>query len=715
MRENESLWRLARKCFESLLALEAGLAEIAGTEADGPAVRLARRMDELKPFDSIFKDFSDDQPDVRPLIDVLRRALDDLPGWREPSDLPGTGEWHTAVSYLKELHAGISAVCENFHYDPAAEPSELVEAATPAEAAADGVPELVAPESFSKLEDTGQAAASAERSSPSIDEEWKTVDDQEASSEPAAEMPEPADAESFPESEVTAQVAASAESHPPSIDETRESVDSQVPAEAAADISPGLSGKNLADLLPGAEGPVVYFLIKISAESENAQKAFNLIKMLMDKALPIMGETGKHFYYPLDLNLDKSFSVVAAEGGRELVETFGLAVTLEEGQIVLRGRPPVGFDGPLYFSFARFDHLEEAQTHKKPMYIAADPRTLWQDLPVEDFEGYPVESEAREARRLADTGKIVVAASCRGRSHAHAAKPRDDSFLIGVDEGSGWNFVAVADGAGSSRFSRKGSALACEIFSGTLKQILASSKVTDFFQANRDCLTEWKRELEAADGRLEPASSEIFLRRMAENGGLSLDAVVYSAVYAGYKAIEDEARARESQVRDYHTTLICAAFRKFDFGWFIISYWVGDGAIAVCDWNRRGRVLVPGVPDGGEFAGQTRFLTMGREEINPEAVARRTRYIFADDFETLILATDGITDAFFPSEKSVLDEAEWRNFWSRTLPTGDADAPPCPELFDGRSSLEDQAQALRRWLDFWSKGNHDDRTILIVK
>jgi serine/threonine protein phosphatase PrpC len=485
-------------------------------------------------------------------------------------------------------------------------------------------------------------------------------------------------------------------------------------AGAASDkTSPVQSVQNKSDLQTVAEGPAVHFLIKTSPESENDQKTFTQIRYLLDKAEPIMGETGKRFFYPFDLNFDKSFSVVKAEGNRELTETLGLATTLEDGQIVLRGCPPTGFDGQLQFRFARVDHAEKVGTHKKPMYIAHDPKTLWLDLPVEDFDGYPSPNEAWEARNLTRTDKMALAASCRGRSHAHAAKPRDDNFLIDVDEATGWNFVAAADGAGSAVYSRQGSMLACAAALKELRDRLSSDGLIDYFQKNEEILKAWKR---ASDARLfEPtAQGQSVDPPEIENIRRTLDTLVYAAVYKGYMAIHEEAAARKANIRDYHTTLLFAAFKKFDFGWFVISYWVGDGGMVVYDWNRQDRVLVLGAPDGGEFAGQTRFLTMAQEEINQEAAARRARYTFADDFGALILVTDGVTDPFFPSEKRVLDEAEWRKFWTETLPTGDEDAPPCPELFDG-SPPEVQAAALRRWLDFWSKGNHDDRTILIVK
>ncbi|MDR3204730.1 MAG: hypothetical protein LBV23_08305 [Deltaproteobacteria bacterium] len=79
------------------------------------------------------------------------------------------------------------------------------------------------------------------------------------------------------------------------------------------------------------------------------------------------------------------------------------------------------------------------------------------------------------------------------------------------------------------------------------------------------------------------------------------------------------------------------------------------------------------------------------------------------------MATDGITDAYFPSESSVLKEENWLKFWDKTLRLGDDQHnPPCPEIFEPQVSSKEKADSLLKWLNFWSVGNHDDRTILIV-
>jgi serine/threonine protein phosphatase PrpC len=420
-----------------------------------------------------------------------------------------------------------------------------------------------------------------------------------------------------------------------------------------------------------------------------------------------MGAVGKAFSYELDLDVDKYFSVTHAEAAPAFFEESGLKLEFRDHTIHLYGTPCIGFDGTLQFQFIRDDKSGKLLIHEKPLYIAADPRTLWLDLPVKDDEGYPVPDEAVAGLCLEMISKVALAAGCRGRSHAHAAKPRDDGFALDVDPDTGWHFIAVTDGAGSAKFSRKGAELAGRTVIRRLRADLAAQDGVIAGQEVR--LRAWKQRFDADDGKPDQERDEVF------RAELNYDKIVHRAVYAAYQAVADEARERGADVRDYHTTLLCTAFRKFSFGYFFIHYWVGDGAMALYNWNGRGGVLVPGIPDSGEFAGQTRFLTMMKEEINAEAVRRRTRYTFAEDFEALLLMTDGVSDPFFPAEKDVADEKNWHAFWRETLRNGFDDNPGCPSLFDDSLPPEERAPALRKWLNFWSRGNHDDRTIVIVR
>ncbi len=452
--------------------------------------------------------------------------------------------------------------------------------------------------------------------------------------------------------------------------------------------------------------PTLYFRCQTPVPGQENSRLANLLKKLIDDAPPILGDAGKPFAYRLDLNVDKSHRVSAVRASESFHALTGLQAELENGVIILHGTPPAGYDGKLWFVLEETPAASGCWPHAKPLYLAADPKTLWQNLPFADDQGYPKADEETAGKPVPGTDKSVVAASCRGRSHAHAGKAREDHFAVRLGTESGWNFVAVADGAGSAKFSRKGSELACETVLTVLADLLGQEAMRDSLAQLESSLAEWRQARDKAGG--EPAVQ----------GVMPFDAIFHNAVYSAYMAIHNEASTRGAAPRDYHTTLLVAAFRKFAGGYFFVTYWVGDGGMALsgnqgAESGGEAATVVLGLPDGGEFAGQTRFLTM-KEEIAVGAIQKRLRYVFMEDFTFLILATDGITDAYFPSESAVADGELWGKFWREILPRGDGENAGCPELFDPSLDLDARAQALRRWLDFWSKGNHDDRTLLLV-
>ncbi len=168
-----------------------------------------------------------------------------------------------------------------------------------------------------------------------------------------------------------------------------------------------------------------------------------------------------------------------------------------------------------------------------------------------------------------------------------------------------------------------------------------------------------------------------------------------------------------AKLGDFNTTLLCAAFKRIPkteqtpARWIVLSYWVGDGGLAIFRPNGTQGVLALGTPDGGEFAGQTRFLTMS-SELTQQAICKRLRLAVVEDFQALFLASDGITDPFFPAEANLSDDAYWEKFWNETLPK------EFPSALDATKSLEDRGKALLDGLKFKSKGNHDDRTLVLV-
>lgn len=329
-----------------------------------------------------------------------------------------------------------------------------------------------------------------------------------------------------------------------------------------------------------------------------------------------------------------------------------------------------------------------------PFIINQDPRKLWKNLPV-DWEGKAepkyqnddIQREYVKVEALEDgtTQKDIVAASKRGRSHAQEAKPRDDYFKLYHDDATNWYVMAVADGAGSAKYSREGSRIACETVVAYCKEQLADSA---------------KFEEEIDTYNLFKDNSESEARKMV---GDYIYKIVGTAAFKAQKAIFEEAQKQNIPSKQYATTLLLTISKKFLYGWFVASFWVGDGAICLYDKENHTAKLL-GVPDEGEYAGQTRFLTMPEIFKDATSLYQRLRFNIVPDFTALILMTDGVSDPMFETDANLNNPDKWDALWKNLKEGG-------VELTDDNEASKDQ---LLDWLDFWSPGNHDDRTIAIL-
>lgn len=368
--------------------------------------------------------------------------------------------------------------------------------------------------------------------------------------------------------------------------------------------------------------------------------------------------------------------------------------TIETGNVIgknfrgleIKGTPSVAGDYDVVLKYRYKGWYEGCRVLERKFRFAInpDPRSLWKDIPTDKNIKFFKEDLASEYLTVYDNDKgsqkDIVAASKRGRSHAHEGKPRDDDFKLYHNSGNGWYVIAVADGAGSAKYSRKGSDVACETCVEHCKQAL-----------------ECPAELEEAIAELKQAgegSSNRTISTLIYN-------IVGGAAHKAHRAILEMANANEDQIRDYSTTLLLAICKKFDFGWFVASFWVGDGAMCIYD-KKRQYIRLLGTPDGGEYAGQTRFLTMA-EIFTPESIMSRLKYSIEEDFTALMLMTDGVSDPFFETDANLNKVEKWDELWNNILKEVD--------LKD--DNTESQYQLLK-WLDFWSPGNHDDRTIAIL-
>lgn len=305
--------------------------------------------------------------------------------------------------------------------------------------------------------------------------------------------------------------------------------------------------------------------------------------------------------------------------------------------------------------------------------IFPDPKSLWRNLPHDPDAPYQRDDEEKRSQ-FGISGKSLIAASKRGRSHAHDGRFRDDAFDFGWLPETGWLIVAVSDGAGSAEYSRKGSQIACETFVADLSRKLGSAETNDKLASIST-----------------PGGQEMALERL-----------LLETAFHGWKNIQSEAESMNTPFKQYSATFLGYIAKKMGEEWLIVSVGIGDGTIGLIDSD--GQLHLMNEPDGGEYVGQTRFLTTPSIWQDGQ---KRTFSVRVHDFKFLCSMTDGVSDPKFETDNNLKNPDKWNELWDDLNHTSDS-----PVHFEKRdASIEDE---LLSWLDFWSKGNHDDRTITIL-
>jgi serine/threonine protein phosphatase PrpC len=304
--------------------------------------------------------------------------------------------------------------------------------------------------------------------------------------------------------------------------------------------------------------------------------------------------------------------------------------------------------------------------------VNPDPKSLWKNTPT-DVNAKHNKPDLFTASQETETA-ILIGASARGRSHAHKGTHRDDDFFI--DSTTDWNILAVADGAGSCKFSRKGAELAVQKSTAYLKDMLSGALGLELEDAY------------AAEHKMD-VGHQIRLKEVCRQ-------TIVPAVYEAVKAISEAVDLSAGEtVKDFSTTLLLVAHKQCKDGHLVMSFWIGDGAVALYDNNSM--VQLMGTPDSGEFAGQTRFLN--EKIIDDGSIHERISIEKKERLTAIILATDGITDAKFETERQLESLDSWDAMWAEIGP-----------IVEG-SSTHEAEEGLLHWMEFWSPGNHDDRTI----
>lgn len=331
--------------------------------------------------------------------------------------------------------------------------------------------------------------------------------------------------------------------------------------------------------------------------------------------------------------------------------------------------------------------------------VNPDPKTLWRNIPSDQCGIYAKPDSARMF--LACGQKLsIVAASQRGRSHAQEGKPRDDHFLADYDPETECAVLVVADGAGSAKFSREGSRLAAQ----TARDEARSAMTSDYWRGLVPMVEKWATD---KDAQAERAILTALYKVLVHGAWQAKAQIKREAQSHEARYLADYKKAERFTARDYATTLIVTIVKKLDtLGWFVATFWVGDGGMGVYRPSF-GEVRVQGSPDGGEYGGQTRFLTEDSTEVWPQdanrLMARRLRFDVVESFDAVVLMTDGVSDPKFETENNLVSLLKWNELWADLL-----------KQVPLERRDESVADALLKWMDFWSPGNHDDRTMVVL-
>lgn len=385
----------------------------------------------------------------------------------------------------------------------------------------------------------------------------------------------------------------------------------------------------------------------------------------------------------------------------EGLEDIGLKFNQTEDRI--EGTPVQSGDIKIKFLFKIVGESEYSPPNEKQisLVINPDPKSLWKDIPSNPNDLFWKKDDSSTIGKLGE--KNIVVSSKRGRSHKNVGSFRDDDFAFKHIEETGWSVVAVSDGAGSYSLSRKGSQIAC-------------NSVVEYFETYSD--TEKTREFEAKINEYSSSKESTVLKELEI---LAKQNLYKATVYVHNKIKEHSEKTyrsnpdlfnnpkAKSYLDYYHSTLIFVLFKKYEFGYVILTFGVGDCPIALMNKEQTQTKLLNWL-DVGEFGGGTRFITQTdifHSTTHP--MVSRFNFEIVSDFSFIFLMTDGIYDPKFIVEANLEKNEKWNEFLEDLRGNNEDNLK-----IDFDSSNTDIASQLSNWMDFWSPGNHDDRTLAII-
>lgn len=370
----------------------------------------------------------------------------------------------------------------------------------------------------------------------------------------------------------------------------------------------------------------------------------------------------------------------------EMVGLEEVGLTYDEKEEKITGVPTRSGDTKIVMKF-RLE--EEGDWYEKDLILVVnpDPKSLWKNLDSDRADRFWKEDNRAVSEKLGE--KNIVVASKRGRSHANVGSFRDDDFVFRHFDETGWSVIAVADGAGSAQYSRRGSQVAC----GRVIESFAERFTEEVRAEFSEIIEDWRGE------KTEKGEQKLSHFVSTHLGKIAFDV---------HKTLKATAEKEEIALKDLNTTLIFSLLKKTEVGYVILSFGVGDCPIILLD-KKVENVNLLNTLDVGEYGGGTRFITMPSIFSSPDFYKIRFSFKIISDFSYLMLMTDGIYDPKFEVEANLEKIEKWQTFLEDL---GGENAESAAVKFNEEN--EKIAEELSDWMDFWSVGNHDDRTLAVV-
>ena len=270
----------------------------------------------------------------------------------------------------------------------------------------------------------------------------------------------------------------------------------------------------------------------------------------------------------------------------------------------------------------------------------------WRWLPVPPDS--PDNHEESYQTAMSAPGQMkLIGARVRGKKHKHEGTNCDDWFEFDVI--GKWTIIAVSDGAGSKIFSRIGAKESCRTALSELKNSLGEHELK-------------KRDNWTGDTFKRDKTTGVFNADDLEH----VQQALHNAMAKAYEAVEAKAQSlaksgphekflgRKVAVDDLSGTLLLAVHTIVEHDGaersVVFTCQIGDGMLAAVSSN--GGLQLLGIPDSGEFAGQTEFLT-SKKKVEKTSLVGRT-FPFFGPLEVLMVMTDGVADDYFPNDPGML-------------------------------------------------------------